>query len=272
MPRIKLILSDIDSTIMPRGAARVSDRTLAAFHTALEAGLVIGPASGRGFAQIAPFFADDTACFATCIATNGLEVYHGGERICAQYLPREALEQTLAALRDIPRAGLICFDGAHPLLVAGERADLAERMPGYAEVCDAVGALPDQPIIKANAFMAGDALTTEEFCARLNRAVPALDFDIPLPGYLNIMPAGWNKGSAVKHLCDHLGIGLDEVVVFGDAGNDLTMFDVVKNAVAVANATPEAAAAARWHIGACADDAVAAVVEQLAAGEWPFAQ
>ena len=84
MPRIKLILSDIDDTIMPRGAARVSDRTRAAFHTAREAGIVVGPASGRSFAQISPFFSGDTACFSTCIATNGLEVYHGGARIAAQ--------------------------------------------------------------------------------------------------------------------------------------------------------------------------------------------
>lgn len=118
--------------------------------------------------------------------------------------------------------------------------------------------------------MGGDTLTTEELCVRLSRAVPELDFDIPLPGYLNIMPAGWNKGSAVRRLCDHLHIGLDEVVVFGDAGNDLTMFEVVDHAVAVANATPEAAAAARWHIGRCEDEAVAAAIEALVVGEWPF--
>ena len=58
------------------------------------------------------------------------------------------------------------------------------------------------------------------------------------------------------------------MVVFGDAGNDLTMFSVVENAVAVANATPEAAAAARWHIGRCDEDAVAATIEQIVAGTW----
>ena len=268
MRRIKLILSDIDDTIMPKGAPCVSERTRAAFHAALDAGLAIGPASGRGFAQLAPFFADDAACFSTAITINGLEVYHAGERICVQTLPHEALEQTLEALREIPRSGLIYFDGAHPVLVAGDRADLAQRMPGYAAACSTASQLPDQPIIKANAFMAGDALTTEEFCARLSDAAGALDFDIPLPGYLNIMPTGWNKGSAVRYLCDYLGIGLDEVVVFGDAGNDLAMFNVVENAVAVANATPEAAAAARWHIGRCDEDAVAQVIECIVAGTW----
>ena len=59
-------------------------------------------------------------------------------------------------------------------------------------------------------------------------------------------------------------------MVFGDAGNDLPLFSAVPNSVAVANAQPEAAAAARWHIGRCEDDAVAAAIEALAAGEWPF--
>ena len=58
--------------------------------------------------------------------------------------------------------------------------------------------------------------------------------------------------------------------MFGDAGNDLAMFEVVGHPVAVAGATPEAAAAARWHIGRCEDDAVAQAIEALAAGDWPF--
>ena len=48
------------------------------------------------------------------------------------------------------------------------------------------------------------------------------------------------------------------------------MFRAVTHSAAVAGATPEAAAEARYHIGACEDDAVAAAVEALVAGEWPF--
>ena len=71
-------------------------------------------------------------------------------------------------------------------------------------------------------------------------------------------------------ICDRLGIGLDEVVVFGDSGNDVEMLSYVPNSVAVENASPEAAAAARWHIGSVDDDAVPAAIEELAAGRWPF--
>jgi hydroxymethylpyrimidine pyrophosphatase-like HAD family hydrolase len=38
----------------------------------------------------------------------------------------------------------------------------------------------------------------------------------------------------------------------------------VPNSVAVANATPEAAAAARYHIGRCDEDGVAKALEELA--------
>ena len=81
---------------------------------------------------------------------------------------------------------------------------------------------------------------------------------------------GYSKADGVRILCEALGIGTDEVVVFGDGGNDLEMLGAVENSVAVANATPEVLAAARWHIGSCADEAVADVMLALAAGEWPF--
>ena len=54
-----IILSDIDGTIMPAGTHCVSERTRAAFHAAMEAGLAIGPASGRGVGQIPAFFSSN---------------------------------------------------------------------------------------------------------------------------------------------------------------------------------------------------------------------
>ena len=51
------------------------------------------------------------------------------------------------------------------------------------------------------------------------------------------------------------------------------MIDAVPNSVAVANANEAVTAAARWHIGAAADDAVAGALHQIAAcaatGEMP---
>ena len=65
---VKLILTDIDGTILPYGHMRVSERTVAAIHAALDAGIVAGPASGRFHSWIPAFFGGDEP---RCTAARG---------------------------------------------------------------------------------------------------------------------------------------------------------------------------------------------------------
>ena len=58
-------------------------------------------------------------------------------------------------------------------------------------------------------------------------------------GWIGIMEKGMNKSMAVKTFMEYLGIGPDEVAVFGDNENDLPMFSVVKYSYAMKNASPE---------------------------------
>ena len=120
-------------------------------------------------------------------------------------------------------------------------------------------------------FCAEGEEATRALVARLNEEVEGLDFDVALATFSNVMPAGINKATGIDLLCERIGCSIQEVVVFGDAGNDLSMLRHVPNSVAVANATEEATTAARWHTGACQDGAVAQAIELLAADEWPFA-
>ena len=78
---IKLVLSDIDGTLLPRGNAEVDRRVIEAFHALLDAGLAVGPASGRALPAILPAFAGDEACVATALATNGMQVYTAGKLV-----------------------------------------------------------------------------------------------------------------------------------------------------------------------------------------------
>lgn len=270
---IRLILTDIDGTILPYGQAEVDGGTRRAFREALGVGIHVGPCSGRGREWMAPLFVSDAPCYATAIATNGLQVWLDGRCVHQVTFERAALEHVLSVVGEVPGAGLLCFVQGRPHLACGRREDLAVAFPRYADpavlVDDGPG-IPGEPVGKANVFLAGSLDETKALVARLSREVPELDFDVPQPGFANVMPAGYNKGSAIDVLCGELGCSLDEVVVFGDAGNDLTMLTHVPNSVAVANATPEAAAAARWHVGSCEEHAVGDAISALARGEWPF--
>ena len=267
---VKLILTDIDGTILPYGSSVVSDRTIAAFHAAIDAGIVTGPSSGRFHSWIPAFFGGDEACCATAITANGLQVYHEGEMVLERGIDPEALRRAAAVLREVPGTGLIVFRNGTPRLVQGSRDDLAVAFPRYARECLDGDGVPDAPIAKANIFVRGSMDETRRLVALLNDEVDGLDFDVPQPMFSNVMPSGWNKGAALAWLCDYLGVARDEAVVFGDAGNDVPIFEQAVHSVAVSGALPEAVSAARWHIGACEDDAVAQAIEALAAGEWPF--
>lgn len=269
---VKLILTDIDGTIMPKGQNTVDARTRRAIHAALDAGIRVGPSTGRGIDWVGPIFGGDEACYATAVATNGLQVFLDGQTVRRAYFDRAPLERALEVLRTLPGCGLVVFDGYTPYLCCGTREGLSAAFPRYGETCVVCDGVPEgfRPG-KANMYCVNGEEQTRALVDRMNAEVEGLDFDFATPAFSNVMPAGINKATGIDLLCQQIGCSLDEVVVFGDAGNDVSMLEHVPNSVAVANATDDAKAAARWHTGACADGAVADAIELLAGGEWPFA-
>ena len=77
--------------------------------------------------------------------------------------------------------------------------------------------------------------------------------------WLEILPQGVSKATAAEKLRDLLGC--KRIVCFGDAVNDLPMFEAADEEYAVANAAPELKKLATAVIGANDDDAVAAWLE-----------
>ena len=98
---IKLILTDIDGTIMPYGKRQVTQRCRAAFHAAMDAGILVGPASGRFFSWIPSFFGGDKACCQTALATNGMQVYLEGRKVLVR-LDGKVFEADLEGQNQLP--------------------------------------------------------------------------------------------------------------------------------------------------------------------------
>ena len=94
---IKLVLCDMDLTLVPRPHQTVTSLGLAAIHDLLDQGVYVGAASGRGIPDLRVQFAGDEACVRTAVASNGCEVMADGELICHNPLPREELEAALAS-------------------------------------------------------------------------------------------------------------------------------------------------------------------------------
>lgn len=66
------------------------------------------------------------------------------------------------------------------------------------------------------------------------------------PVFLDVMPAGVNKGCGVRELCRHLGIPVEQSVAAGDEANDIPMLRAAGVGAAMANAASEVKAAADY--------------------------
>ena len=84
---------------------------------------------------------------------------------------------------------------------------------------------------------------------------------------LELMPAGVDKGLAVRELAQHLGLALPEVMVIGDYANDLSMFHCAGFAVAMGNASKAVKSAAHAITLTNAEDGVAYAIRKWALGK-----
>ena len=271
---IKLALTDLDNTLIPLGAPHASMRAIAAIHAMLDAGLHFGPVTGRVPAAMRWMFGGDEACSKTGAYVNGQLVYVDGQLVHEELLsgpelaavgrwiaPHEGCALVVYDLDDISET----TDGAAYHLGATAE-ELARHAPFFGRQPRLLDRLDRDAYIKANLRCDISWSHMIQLRDELREAFPTFDFVFPtLHGpFIDMLPRGWGKGRAVEVLTEHLGITLDEVAVFGDSENDVTMLEAVPHSVAMRNASPEALAAAQYRIGLSADDAVADALFALA--------
>ena len=278
---IKLALTDLDDTLVPFGAGRASDRSRAAIHELLDAGLRFGPVTGRLPVDMAWMFDGDAACYATGLFVNGQIACVDGAVVSTVTIDHALLGAAQAVLDATGGQGYLTL--YHPwtsgdiAYVTTHPDRLRQSSPATFGFINKIlprvtdfppsGGDPGAPAyVKANVQC---CCSREEMVALrdlLRAEVDGLDFVFPSAraAVIDILPAGWNKGRGVASLVDALGLAPNEVVVFGDSENDLAMIEAVENSVAVANASEEVSRAAAWHIGACADGAVDDALRDIA--------
>ena len=266
---IKLILSDVDGTLIPLGEGRASERTRRAIAQFQEGPLRFGLATGRDVGELRRLFGDESAVWRTGILSNGKKIMVDGELVRLTLLDGAGLRRVADLLSECRDAFLAVFPyeadaGDHVFCVGAHESDLPKWEQRYSFSGIVTSHVPDVEVIGS---AIGSSVSQEQFekiLQRLSDACPMFDFVQPGPNWCDILPKGLNKGSALPLLMDELGIASEEIVMFGDADNDLSILLALPNSVVVAGATPAARAAAKWQIGPAEDESVAEILEEFA--------
>ena len=237
---IKLVVSDIDGTLLPYGETRLRERLFPLIDRLQAQGILFCPASGRQYHSLRGLFgpAGDKL---TYLCENGAILYGPGREEEALVLGKTSMdrEEALALSRAIlalPECQLL-VSGANVSYLCQCPQDYVDYMGGFKG--NRVAVLEDmaeigEDIIKVSAYCpqgtAGPAVLLGPRWGKTFRMAAAG------PDWLDFTLA--DKGTGLAQLCQALGVEASEVMAFGDNWNDAAMLAMAGESWLMAGADP----------------------------------
>lgn len=264
-PRIRLIATDIDGTLIPYGG-EASGRTLAALRAAQAAGMAVVLVTGRP-PRTAQGIAESLGVRGPAICANGALV---SDLPIIQLLRDARIEGALATdlVADLTAVipGIVFAwerglewgrDEAWPQ----GRGGVALQFPGG--IVGPVGPQAALGLSKLTCHLGDadpDALVQQVRQVLAERAEVSTATSPPLA---EITAKGHDKREALEWLCQRIGVQRDEVLAIGDGPNDLPMLLWAGRGVAMGNAHATVLEAVSERTHTHDEDGFAAVIEKV---------
>lgn len=265
---IRLVATDLDGTLL-RSDKTISTETYQIVHEIMDAGILFVPTSGRGFGSMATVL-KQLDFSGTLVSANGavgatlpdeevrfaveLQVEPMTELV--HLLKREVPELRVAAVRDIGR-GLVVEQGYAAMMNPGDHGLFDLDVPEVP-----LDDVLSEPSVKLVARAPGRAIPELHELA-LSFGIPGVNVTDAGAPFIELLGEGVTKSTGLATLCELEGIDPSEVMTFGDWVNDIEMLEWAGVGVAVANAHPQALAAADRVTASNDDDGVALVLSEL---------
>ena len=240
---IRLIVSDIDGTLIPYGEKTLSEELFPLIDRLKRAGILFCPASGRQLHSLRRLFAPVAEELAY-VCENGAAVYGPGETERAQPLwgktpiPRALALELCGDIAAAPGCHTL-ISGANVSYIHRDDVDFARRMTDYtgnlvARITDPTDI--EEPILKVSAYCpeGGAQRALDSLGGRWEGRLPMA---VAGPAWLDFTLA--DKGVGLAMLCAGLGISAEAAAAFGDNWNDLAMLEKVGQPWCMEGADPE---------------------------------
>jgi Cof subfamily protein (haloacid dehalogenase superfamily) len=274
--RYRMIAIDLDGTLLsPRG--KVTDRTKAAIHRALQAGLLICFATGRNWTESEGVL-EAVGHYDTAVFVGGAMVVDTKRRVV---LHRKLMEPHLAAevcafFENHGHAALALQDTG----TTGVDYLISEQLPleASAEIWMKVAVKVVHRVPNLGSYqhdhtlrvgIVAKASETPKLASELTKlfkdrivyhSIPVMAFGVDV---LEVFGPAVNKWQGLLHVAAAHKINPADIIAIGDDVNDLPMIKNAGLGVAMGNARPEVQAAAKRVIGRNDQDGLARFLEEL---------
>ncbi len=264
---IKLIISDIDGTLVPdgSGAGVMNPEYFDVIRDLAARGITFVACSGRQFVSMYKIF-EPVADKIYFICEGGGFVSNGKREVLhSAVLDPEDVRELIQDARQIPQLDIMVA-GVKRSYCRSEDSELYRWMVN--DYGFDIEALPDMDkgvdddVAKVSLYHknAVEALTRDTFVPKWEKRVKTVLAGIQ---WLDCVSPESGKGNAVAFLQKHLGVSKEETIVFGDNQNDIEMFDYAGCSYAVNGAREEVRQAADEICAPMEEDGVLQVLKNI---------
>lgn len=270
---IKLILLDLDGTLLT-SQKTISPANYDALERCAAAGVHIVPSTGRFYSGM-PQVVRDLPFVRYVAAVNGAQVYDAKEDkvLCREEIAPADARRVFAELDTLPVIYDCFLDGWGYMdekmyaqidgFIADPRVnrmvkDLRKPVPDFKGFI----ARENRPLQKIQMFFTDMDRRAKEL-ERLPKLFPDLSVTSSITNNIEFNAKNANKGEALRFLCRHLGLSIEESMSFGDSSNDLSMIEAAGTGVAMANADQALLDAADYVTDTNDNDGVAKAIARF---------
>jgi Cof subfamily protein (haloacid dehalogenase superfamily) len=262
--RYRLVVADLDGTARSRRLG-ITPGVRAAVAAARARGVRVCVATGRMWRSAAPHVAA-LGADPPVILYNGGQVYDfaAGRVLYERRLPRASARAVLALVRGDPEV--------QPHLFLDDRVHVERRHP-LTDAYAADDGLDYQVVPAFEALLeAADPhklllIGPPERVVALQEAIRAAGLPVHAvrsePTYLEVLPPGISKGTALEAMMGVLGVAREAVIAVGDSWNDLEMIEAAGLGVAMGHAPAAVRARARHVCGTSEAEGFREVLERF---------
>lgn len=266
LAQVRLVVSDMDGTLLNE-KGKVSPRFFKLYEELLELDVHFIAASGRQYYSIIDKL-EPIKDGITVIAENGGISQRKDEILLTMSLNKEMVITLIEKIRDIEDAHMVLC-GKERAYVESDHAEFLSIFPEYyvkySQVEDLLKVVPDDEFFKIAVY---------SFKGSENSTYPAFKDDekkikvkVSAENWLDLSDNDTNKGKALEHVQQLLGITKNETLVLGDYNNDLEMMEQAHFSYAMQNAHPNVTKAARFKTKSNNEEGVEEVLEELIAAK-----
>lgn len=232
----KALFFDIDETLLSRNTGEVPESAVKALGLARDQGHMTFVNTGRTITTLPGMF--DTLPFDGFLCGCGTYIQYGEEVLSARSIPSKRGEEIIRLIRSCD--GDMLLEGREDCYLTRARSRF-KKIEKFRDYFRKVG-LGNTTYIEDGDFRFDKFIVCMDENTDRPRLMQGLEEDMDIMdrhgGVYEVVPKGYSKATAIAYILEHFHLNPEEIYVFGDSSNDLSMFQYAKHTIAMEHHDP----------------------------------